>query len=324
MASNSKIEWTDKSLNPGIYGCEKDSPACTNCYAMGMAWRQINMGNYPAGIVDDKRQWTGKVIVDFDRIAPAFAKLPKKKPCRVFLTSMADLFHKDVPYEFIDEVFRYMDARPHLTFLVLSKRAERMGGYRMPGSTTWPSNVWAGTTVENQKRADERIPHLLQVPAKRFLSMEPLLGPVDLSRVKEFLNPMWQWGHNGRTRGRHFCDDRCECPIQWIISGGESGPRARPSHPDWFRSIRDQCKAAGVPYFHKQNGQWIERRPGDGLGSYNSDDRGQYIVGQDGTCHNFRTTAPAGAVAMQRMSKKAAGAKLDGVEHRELPAGWSS
>ena len=272
------IDWTDHTLNPGLYGCTEVSPACRNCYAAKMAHRQEHMGNYPVGTTKKSAagiHWSGRVTVDYDRIEKAFAKLPKRKPARVFVTSMSDLFHEDVPFEFVDRVFVEMSRRQHLTFQVLTKRAERMLAYakhRDQRGRIWPPNVWAGTTVEDQKRADERIPHLLRVPAKvRFLSCVPLVGPVDLS---VYLNPvdeccggdgmggcpglepchMGRWPLDGdpdQPMSLHFAS------IHWVITGGESGPGARPSNPEWFRSLRDQCAEAGVPFFFKQWGRWV-------------------------------------------------------------------
>jgi protein gp37 len=153
---------------------------------MRMAHRQVAMGNYPEGITKVTRAgvvWTGLVETDESKISPAFRKLPKTKPARVFVTSMADLFHADVPDRFIDATFDEMIARPHLTFQVLTKRIERVPRWyeARRHAMKWPDNVWMGATVEDQRRADERIPHLLRVPARtRFLSCEALLGPIDL------------------------------------------------------------------------------------------------------------------------------------------------
>ena len=251
-----KIEWCDHTLNPGIYGCQEVSPACKNCYAAVMARRQIAMGNYPEGVADNTG-WTGKVVVEYDRVGPTFAKLPKKKPARVFVTSMSDLFHKDVPFGFIDEVFREMEARPHLTFQVLTKRPERMVAWveraARLGDDDWPENVMAGCTVEDQKRADERIPELLEVPALwHFVSCEPLLGRLDLSpwlgAVCNHEDAYVEYDTNAL-----ICRE-CEESnfVTWVIAGGESGPRTRASDPAWFRDIRDQCASASVAYFHKQ------------------------------------------------------------------------
>ena len=237
------IMWTDATINPGLYGCAKVSPACTNCYAEAMAARIVRMGTgargmtdtaarYGSGLTDDGR-WTGRVVWDGAAIEPAFDKLPKKagtKIRRVFCTSMSDPFHKDVPDEFICKMLAEMRARPWITFQVLTKRAERLAAFADGYGWGWPPNVWIGCTVEDQRRADERIPYLLRVPAAvRFLSVEPMLGRIDLMR--------WI--------------DR----LHWAIIGSESdGPRPgkRKTDPAWVLDLVAQCDAAGVPVFVKQ------------------------------------------------------------------------
>jgi len=196
--------------------------------------------------------WSGAV-----RLVPENLQLPFqwKKPQRVFVDSMSDLFHPKVPFDFVDRVFGVMDATSRHTYQILTKRPERMAEYvndpdtprrvlALPGlhQTNWPlPNVWLGTSVEDQKAADERIPHLLRTPAAiKFLSCEPLLGPVDIS---PHLNYLLNNGALGSF---------------WIICGGESGPKARPMNVDWARLLRDQCQAAGVAFFFKQHGSWID------------------------------------------------------------------
>jgi protein gp37 len=348
---STSIEWTDHTLQPGIYGCSIASPACEHCYAATMAHRQAAMGNYP--LVTAKRgtkgvHWTGEVRVDFDAIAPAFAKLPKRKPARVFVTSMADLFHADVPWDFIGEVFRHMAQRPHLTFQVLTKRPDHMAEWyaTTQRGAKWPAHIWAGTTVEDQRRADERIPHLLKVPAKvRFLSMEPLLGAVTLDMIAVELDGLpgcvnaltgeW-WPAVGdadeEERNRQpFGEGR----IDWVITGGESGRNARPSHPDWFRSLRDQCASAGVPFFFKQWGEWA---PSDDIDANSkADHRYAEQYAEDGGVPRHRwPDAPvretarrlgkgelghdvSGDTTVFRVGKAAAGRLLDGVEHSAFP-----
>ena len=334
--SKTTIEWTDLTWNPGIYGCSKVSPACTNCYAMGMARRLRDMGKSgymsvggAPDVVTDDGEWTGVVRTDPPASVEesAIRALPKRKPARVFVTSMADLFHADVPVAFLDAVFAAMATRPHLTFQVLTKRTSRMAEYAENmgiRGLAWPANVWAGTTVEDQTRADGRVPFLLRVPAKvRFLSMEPLLGPVDLS----------QW----RPRFDHCPEERefeetpehlrafdieggCQgCPgtgigdcvavmtsgIGWVIAGGESGAHARPSHPDWFRALRDQCVAAGVPFHFKQWGEWAPIPP----------DRGGIMR----TVSSEGVAAYGAGAPMNRCGRPAAGRLLDGREWNEFP-----
>jgi len=378
------IEWTDHTINPGIYGCTEVSPACANCYAAGMAHRLVAMGVYPDGITEKRSSgvhWSGKVSVDYDQIEKAFAKLPKRKNARVFVTSMSDLFHEDVEFAFVHDVFEQMEARPHLTFQVLTKRPERMqafwqqwqeGDYKQyvddgvaPEDVPvleWPTNVWAGCTVEDQKRADERIPHLLRVPAKvRFLSVEPMVGAVDLdewlkrrehcgdcgailppssedicTKCGESGTLITTWGSaqsERKTSGERY-DDRWHedlqgSPISWVICGGESGSKARPSNPAWFRSLRDQCDAAGVAYFFKQWGRWVgaedcekaqdlgliphgwcEQSPDDGGRPYHQWTRDKVHAGKV-------YVMPAGESYWLRPGEDPK--TLDGVKHHEFP-----
>ena len=232
----SKIAWTDKTVNPGIYGCGHAGPGCFNCYAEKMAARLVRMGAHPDhGQVHmdgaEKGRWTGKVTVDYDHIAPAFAVLPKQKPKRVFVTSMADLWHRDVPYDFLDRVFAEEAARPHISFQNLTKRSGRLAAYaqdRARRGLAWPANAWVGVTTADQPRFNARVRHLREVPARvRFLSIEPQVGPVDV----------------GGLEG-----------IGWVIVGCESlrGRAGRPLELDWVRLVRDRCVAAGVPFFLKQ------------------------------------------------------------------------
>ena len=223
MANNSKIEWTDATWNP-VTGCVKVSPGCAHCYAERLTLRFNRGGPYLPG--------KATIEMHHDRLREP---LRWRRPRRVFVCSMSDLFHEEVPDDFIGDVFRVMeDARAH-TFQVLTKRSQRLGewhelhGYYQACYRRWPSNVWVGVSVENQYWADRRIPDLLEVNAGvRFLSVEPLLKPVDLTPYLD--------------------------GIQWVIVGGESGPRARPMSAEWARSIRDQCAGAVVPFFFKQWG----------------------------------------------------------------------
>jgi protein gp37 len=224
-----RIEWADEVWNP-VTGCTKISEGCKNCYAERMSKRLAGRFGYPA-------EEPFRVTVHRDRLEQP---LRWRKPRRVFVDSMGDLFHEDVPEEFVYDVWRYMAGIPRHTFLLPTKRVHRMKEFvdwwylSNHESDPWP-NIWLDVSVENQPRADERIPLLLQTPAaRRFVSLEPLLGPVFLG---------W-WLPGGK--------DRLDLPnLDWVICGAETGPGAREMNPDWARDIRDQCKAAGVPFFMK-------------------------------------------------------------------------
>lgn len=282
MADKSAISWTDATWNPTT-GCDRVSPGCANCYAMSLAPRLKAMGA-PAYQNDGDPKTSGpgfKLTLHPDRLD---IPLRWTRPRRIFVDSMSDLFHPDVPDEFIHRVFAVMAMAPQHSFQVLTKRPERMrallgAGPRTSGPVTmdgfqwdvlmaaqaiinelhlkvpmmvtieWPlPNVWLGTSVENQHWADIRIPELLATPAAvRFLSCEPLLGPVEFSNVTHRAD--WKG-----VVGRPALEG-----IHWVIVGGESGKGYRAVDPDWVRSLRDQCVAAGVPYFLKQ---WGGPRPG--------------------------------------------------------------
>ena len=244
-----KIEWTDETWNPAT-GCTRVSEGCKNCYAKRMARRLAGRYGYP------KVPHHFDVVLHLDRLLQP----PKwKKSRRVFVCSMGDLFHENVPNSFIECVFNIMVGSSQHIFQVLTKRPLRMRNFiktYYPGLAN-ARHIWLGVSVENQATADERIPLLLQTPAAvRFVSCEPLLGPADLSK----------WLRE--RRGGYFPiglprQQPClpsnwhQPPLDWIIVGGESGPSARPMHPQWARDIRDQCQAASIPYFHKQNGEWL-------------------------------------------------------------------
>jgi len=296
MATNTKIEWCDLSLNPGIYGCRPKSEACTSgagCYAARMAHRQVAMGRYPEGITHKTAcgvKWTGKVFVDPTQIADAFATLPVRARRKVFVTSMSDLFVDAVPYTFIDAVFRCMVIHRHHTYLILTKYAQRAHHYMTRGcfggqgnhTYGWPlDNVWFGVTVENQRRADERRVYLREIPARvKFVSYEPALGPVDWTG--------WEF-------------------VDWMIYGGQSGPKAQPSHPDWFRVTRDWCLEHGIPQFFKSWGRWkAANDPYEAL----------HLAQLSGNrCRQIESSP----LLFWEVGKKATGHLLDGEEWRQFP-----
>jgi protein gp37 len=294
MADHSNIEWTEATWNP-IVGCSILSPGCTNCYAMKMAARieKMHPGTHYAGTTKPSKAgpvWTGKLA-----LAPAHIltqPLRWKKPRTIFVNSMGDLFHEDVPDEWIVEVFTIMAIADHHTFQVLTKRPDRARDFLEPSDRledlyanwhtysggaaevySWPlHNVWIGASAEDQQRYDQRRRYLEETPAaKRFWSIEPMLGPIDMNI--RFVKP------------------------DWVIVGGESGAEARPMHPDWARSIRDQCDGAGVPFFFKQWGNYLPA--------------GQLMA--DG-----RPWSPASGNRLHAQ-KSLAGRFLDGVEHNAMP-----
>lgn len=365
MVSTS-IEWTEATWNP-IVGCSVVSPGCTNCYAMKMAARIDRMqpsGHY-AGMVQASKAgavWTGKVALAPDRVI--MAPLRRRKPTTYFVNSMGDLFHENVPDEWIDRAFAIMALTPQHTYQILTKRADRMQAYlanddsirRMivsieglrvdksavgplphlsPGARWFPlANVWLGVSVEDQTRADERIPHLLATPAAiRFVSAEPLLGPVQFSHMDvENTAPTGFYVINALT-GRNSDMGR-PCPdvprLDWVICGGESGPGARPMHPDWARSLRDQCAAAGVPYFFKQWGAWLPWESAsapmwESQAGEEQDKHTLFPTDFDPDPHwddgiGFLKNGE-GHAAFQRVGKKRSGRLLDGRIHDGMPDG---
>ena len=242
----SKIEWTEKTWNP-ITGCDHISPGCDNCYARRMTKRLKAMSETVG--TSDKYANGFDVTCHHDVLFSKSGNSPikRQKPTIYFVNSMSDTFHKDVPESFLrDLYFVMMDNKRH-TFIVLTKRVERMAGFFSTENCFQRpnlSNIWHGVTICNQSEADEKIPHLLKVPGKRFLSIEPMLGPIDLSAFIG-LAPSGAGGV------------QCYSEIDQVILGGESGPNARHVNPSWARSVRDRCDVVGVPFMFKQWGGWI-------------------------------------------------------------------
>lgn len=263
--SMSTGKWWDVSWNP-ITGCTHCSRACYRCWAAGIA----------------KRFWKGRKFSDI-RFHPERLEQPLhwRKPRRVFVCDMGDLFHDNVPGSGIEQVLNVMVHVPQHTFYLLTKRIKRAAEYRrwLPViDKTWPDNVWLGVTVWDQASADENIPFLLQTPAAhRFVSIEPMLGPVDLTRMILVSSQRRLDALRGidftyigpDENGRAMWDDPVtEGPaLDWVILGGETGPGARPMEPDWARRVRDDCAAAGVPFWLKSMGEW-HRRVYYGASSY--------------------------------------------------------
>lgn len=274
MGDRTKISWADATLNPA-YGCSKVSPACANCYALRDAKRFSQnpmVADKFVGLVDSLTgEWTGRVNLFPERMEQA---LRWRKPRRIFVGSMTDIFHENVPDSFLDRIFAVMALARRHTFLLLTKRPKKMREYmnRFVDDACWPQtgcpidgplpNVWLGTTVENQAMAETRIPILLGTPAaKRFVSVEPMLGPVNLEALDYPEAYDAEVGLLDSLRGL-TCDDSPTHPaLDWVICGGETGPRARIISKEWVFSLRDQCASAGVPFFFKNWGKY--RGPGD-------------------------------------------------------------
>jgi protein gp37 len=240
----SKIEWTEKTWNP-ITGCTKISEGCQNCYAERMAKRLAGRFGYPA---DDpfKPGTFHRQKID--------EPLKWKKPCRIFVGSMGDMFHHDVHHVDMKDIQAVIKESPQHTYIFLTKRPDIMLRYTDVLPDGWPSNCWLGVTAENQQRADERIPILLQIPAAvRFVSVEPMLEFMDLSY---WLNGAPEQFAPARWRQTYP-------PLDWVIAGPETGTGARKANNEWFRDLRRQCFFARVPYFLKKTadgGRLLEGR----------------------------------------------------------------
>lgn len=342
---STSIEWTDETWNP-LVGCSRTSPGCDHCYAMGVAHRNLTPDHRgltvraEGGGVD----WTGEVrFVERRLLDP----LRWRKPKRVFVNSMSDLFHPDVEVEHIVAIFAVMGLAEGHQFQVLTKRPQGMvrllnsPGFwddvryrageiassldwdmvphhlQFSADLTFLPNVWLGTSIESQQYAF-RARHLLATPAAvHFVSAEPLLGPLDLSPY--LLDPSLR-------------DPTCR-GVDWVIVGGESGQSARPMHPAWAEELRDQCRRAGVAFLFKQWGEWSPFAP---IRDGRFDFRNRYVLADDGTLYRGPDLAyPDGPrrgeavraghdharlTSMYRVGKKAAGRELDGRTYDEYPA----
>jgi protein gp37 len=309
----SKIEWCDCTCNPikarrkdtGKVGwhCEKVSPACTNCYAATFNRRYLPNGGTGLDYTRASREQV-EIFLDLDTLRQP---LDWKKPRRIFLCSMTDIFGEFVPDDMIAEVWRLMSKTPRHTYQVLTKRAERLSQVmaRLVSTFGLLPNVQLGVTVENQEWADKRIPLLVTTPAAvHFVSYEPALAAVDFSRYLGLAVPA-QFAPMGPAQLMF------KPQLDWIIAGGESGSQARPSHPDWFRSARDQCQTAGVPFFFKQWGSYVRWEP-----RYSANpNRIRYVWPDPPKVER----QPNGGAAMVNVGRKAAGRLLDGKEWKEFP-----
>lgn len=324
---STKIEWATDSLPVGIYGCEEVSPACANCYAAKMAHRQVAMGNYPEGITEKRASgvhWTGKVILDHVEVAVErirrFRRSRTGRP-RVFVTSMADILHSSVPIEYTASLVYAMAERKDVDWLLLSKRAERwptLGRLIVDALGSWPTHVWAGCTIEDRKRLEERAPLLAQVPAAvRWWSAEPLLG--DLGDLGPYLEQRDSGLRDGAGRPRLH-----RRAVDWIVLGGESGTRARPTPPDWFRSAARQAIEAGVPVLFKQWGAWglVDHADAHPKAAWVHQVNGQVYRNHGHAGGGPGTRPPFGGVPwalMAPLGKDKTGRKLNGREYDDFP-----
>lgn len=307
MGDKTKIEWTDATWNP-IRGCSRVTEGCRNCYAEKVAHRFCGPGQPYEGLIAKGGQWNGKItVVDKGLTQP----LRWRKPRKIFVNSMSDLFHENVPDEVIWKVLAVMTLANHHVFQVLTKRPARMKDFMTKAveqpdllndycaeftdyedishaTAEWPpQNIWFGVSVEDQGTANQRINLLMDTPAAvRWISAEPLLGPVSLTFYDESDGMIVE----------NMVD------LDWVVVGGESGKDARPMHPEWVRSLRDQCHRFGVPFLFKQWGEWFpsfwpEKHPF----SYKP-------------THRFKD-----GVVMTKTGKKYAGRQLDSEEHNGYP-----
>lgn len=351
MGDRTEIAWADSTFNPFI-GCTAVSPACDNCYAREYA-KRFGIAEWGPGkprvrtsAANWKKplQWNDKPFYECQscgwRGDASVNRIGGAKCCprcddylrharrRVFCASLADVFDNAVPVQWRRDLFDLIRSTPNLDWQLLTKRigiAQRLfdeahmdppdggSGYK------WPMNIWLGATICNQEEADRDIPKLLAVPARvRFVSMEPLLGAVDLG--DEYLKTKLGYYPFPTLDGEHRT--KLIDLLDWVIVGGESGPKARPMHPDWVRDIRDQCATVGVPFILKQWGEW--REPMEGEEYDTSMGRAQrvpaFIVSPTGTVHCFENEQTRdGGRAMLRVGKNAAGRLLDGKLHNEFP-----
>ncbi|WP_334004240.1 phage Gp37/Gp68 family protein [Burkholderia cepacia] len=329
MSENSKIEWCDHTFNPWE-GCQKVGAGCDHCYAESRNARfaggtAINWGPGAPRRRTSAANWRKPHL--WNREAETFFAVHHRRQ-RVFCASLADVFDNEVDLLWRRDLFRLIANTPNLDWLLLTKRIGNVQTMlRHIGVDRLPDNVWLGATIVNQAEADRDIPKLLAVPAHvRFLSMEPLLGPADISRHLDYCEKLDKHGISRRAGGQHIkCDEHCG--ISWVIVGGESGPGARPMHPDWARSLRDRCAAAAVPFLFKQHGEW---EPGSGdFGAGRIETAAIALDGRVAAGGYRVDDYPHGATSgdgwsmVRRTGKRAAGRLLDGRTHDGFPGGQS-
>ncbi len=292
MAENSKIEWCNHTFNPWI-GCQKVSAACDFCYAEALMDTRLGRAKWGPGqarVRTSEANW--KLPYKWDREA---AKTGKQ--VRVFCASLADVFDNAVPGEWRADLWQVIDDTPNLIWLLLTKRPENIR--KQVPFHEWQPNVWLGTTAEDQPNYNRRWPHLVgENCSRRFVSYEPALGPLDIGGF--------------------------DVKPHWLICGGESGPYARPMHPQWARDIRDQCAGAGVAYFHKQNGEWIETDGPRCRRIWQDQHPTDSWMTLHGELHprsqeTNRRFGVYGTSIVRCVGKKTAGRLLDGREWNEMP-----
>ncbi|MDX0601667.1 DUF5131 family protein [Sinorhizobium medicae] len=351
MADGTKIEWTDATWNP-ITGCAVVSPGCTNCYAMKLAGTRLRNHESRKGLTKDSKAgpvWTGEMCFNRQWLDQP---LRWSKPRMIFVCAHGDLFAEGVPGLWIDHVFSVMALAPQHTFQVLTKRPQRMREYFTGRRANFGRasevlhehishglseaehqdavdlldlfdsmgkilpNVWLGVSVEDQKRADERIPILLDTPAAvRWISAEPLLGPISFRWAAwQLLSKMEATNHLDGLRR-----------LDWVVAGGESGAGARPMHPDWARKLRDQCAEAQVPFLFKQWREWVPQVGAVEGWTIPDDPEISRIDHRDwegdhwGEPYSPMWCDERNDDTVSRVGKRYAGPLLDGVEHNSFP-----
>lgn len=309
MGDKTGIQWTDSTWNP-VTGCTEVSPGCDHCYAKTLAERFRGTPGHYFERGFDVQLREDKLVLP----------LKWRKPRHIFVNSMSDLFHDGVPDEYIARVFEVMALAPHHTFQVLTKRHARMRSLVSRGLLDmiddpdgdvrvkvprWPlPNVWLGVSAEDQHWADIRIPALLDTPAAvRFVSAEPLLGPIDLRQAFRKWTP--PEGHPEWQEHNLGAELKANQVLHWLIVGGESGPKDRATQVDWVRSLRDQCQAGGIPFFFKQ---WGETVP---LGQMTDEARRRWDDEHGADCYPEES--------LWRVGRKIAGRELDGRTWEEFP-----
>lgn len=346
--------WWDRPLKL-VEGCSPVSTGCDHCWSASEAHIRAGQQNQKIreqyrGLTDDNGDWNGQI-----RLMEKNLELPLRVKKPTTWAVWNDLCHPAVPFDFFLDAINMMCEASQHTYLILTKRPEILAKH-IRNIEDWDSSetphIWFGVTAENQEQADKRIPVLLQIPAAVwFVSVEPMLGPVDLEKYlakpsERICKNCWQFKENHLSEKRGLCRvDKYSKPytntkacvqfedryaedfevsrdwlgrLDWVVCGGESGPGARPMHPDWARNLRDQCKAAGAPFFFKQWGEWAED-----LTNYHGELLESFRVRwmhQDGTVSPIGSGLKRdGDILINHIGKKAAGCLLDGREYKEMP-----